>query len=59
MATLHYEVLYYREYEICFNLYKHKEYSVFAEGEDYIFSTVEDAKAFIDCLIEEDAYDTV
>ena len=40
----------YRGYYICFNFYGREEYTVQYCGDDFIFKTEEDAKAFIDTL---------
>lgn len=38
----------YKNYDIEYNFYGMKEYSVQYEGDDLMFDTVEDAKKFID-----------
>ena len=40
----------YRGYYICFNFYGQEEYTVQYCGDDFIFKTEEDARAFIDTL---------
>ena len=40
----------YRGYYICFNFYGREEYTVQYCGDDFIFKTEEDARAFIDAL---------
>ena len=38
----------YKGYEISYNFYGRKEYTVFFEGDDVWFNTLDEAKAFID-----------
>ncbi len=40
----------YKDFDICFNVYKRKEWTVQYCGDDYVFLTLEDAKNFIDNL---------
>lgn len=42
----------YKGYGIDFNIYGQNEYSVQFCGDDYFFSTLDDAKKFIDSLSE-------
>lgn len=43
-----YSISLYKGYEISHDFYGMNEYSVFCDGEDIIFKTIEDARAFID-----------
>ena len=43
----------YKNFDICFNVYKCKEWTVQYCGDDYVFSTLEDAKKFVDEKNEE------
>ena len=43
----------YKGYYIDFNIYKQKEYSVQYCGDDFLFKTEEEAKAFIDSIQED------
>lgn len=49
-----YTVLTYKDYGIDYNIYGGNEYSVQYSGDDYIFNTLEEAKAFINSISEYD-----
>lgn len=40
----------YKKYAIDFNVYGENEYSVQYDGDDILFATINDAKAFIDSI---------
>ena len=42
----------YKDFDICFNIYHCKEWTVQYCGDDYRFATLNDAKNFIDTLEE-------